>query len=321
MTQEKAVVVIEDRQVAIQELETRFAMAVKQRELLENYIKQRLHPGKHYYKIERVGDEARGGQQKPSLTKEGAELICLPHSLKPRYEWLSGPDNPPLDDSPYQITMKCILERNSIFEGEGVGSASSMVTKKDGTRVQRQRDPGLRHNATIKMACKSAYIAATLNATAASEFFTQDMEDDNAGEDDKPERKGHYCQLHKTVFFKKGRMKGYAHPILDENGKPTGEWCNEGEAKAQEEGKEESQAEPSDVQPEMLGFIDKAWLREQLNILQSKKLSAWTNRNLLSYLNNITGQQSEKVADAVKLLNKEQAEALVLRVREAVELA
>ncbi len=34
----------------------------------------------------------------------------------------------------------------------------------------------------------------------------------------------HFCKLHNTAFFKKGKMKGYAHPIGD-----TGEWCNETE--------------------------------------------------------------------------------------------
>lgn len=37
---------------------------------------------------------------------------------------------------------------------------------------------------------------------------------------------GHYCLEHKVVFFKKGAMKGYAHPI--EGTEPT-EWCNEPE--------------------------------------------------------------------------------------------
>lgn len=32
----------------------------------------------------------------------------------------------------------------------------------------------------------------------------------------------HYCKEHKTTWFKKGKMKGYAHPIGD-----TGDWCNE----------------------------------------------------------------------------------------------
>jgi len=35
---------------------------------------------------------------------------------------------------------------------------------------------------------------------------------------------GHWCSEHETVFFKKGKMKGYAHPI----GK-TGVWHNEPE--------------------------------------------------------------------------------------------
>ncbi len=38
---------------------------------------------------------------------------------------------------------------------------------------------------------------------------------------------GHYCEEHGTVFFKKGKMKGYAHP-LEENGQTIG-WCNEPE--------------------------------------------------------------------------------------------
>ena len=38
---------------------------------------------------------------------------------------------------------------------------------------------------------------------------------------------GHYCSIHNTVFFKRGKMRGYAHPIKDGNGEDTGEWCNE----------------------------------------------------------------------------------------------
>ncbi len=216
----KEIAIRGDREVALYDLETRFAMAIRQRELLEKYIKERLHPDKHFYT---VGDEP---SRKPSLTKEGAELICLPHALKGRYEWVSGLENPPLDDAPYQITIKCILERDGRFEGEGIGSASSMITKKDGGRIQRQKDPGLRHNATIKMACKSAYIAATLNSTAASEFFTQDLEDDQTGESKQGKTNEYWCPVHKTQFFMRGKMKSYAHPIKDEKGKDTGEWCH-----------------------------------------------------------------------------------------------
>lgn len=230
----------EDRALAIQELETRFAMAVRQRALLEQYIRERLKPDKHFYTVKR--DD--GGEGKPSLAKEGAELICLPHGYKPRYQILSGPENPPLDDTPYQITVKCELEAGGKFAGDGIGSASSMITKKDGTRVQRQKDPGLRHNATIKMASKSAYIAATLNSTAASEFFTQDMEDDQTGKE-AAQSKEHWCAKHGVQFFKSGNMKSFAHPVgpKDEQGKQ--QWCSEpvkAEGKAAATSKEAGQA-------------------------------------------------------------------------------
>ena len=237
MTTEKGVAIRDNRLVALEELETRFAMAVRQRELLETYIKERLKPGKHFYHI----DREEQAQTKPTLTKEGAELICLPHVLKPRYVILSGPENPSSDDTPYQITVNCELVAGEKFSGQGIGSANSHITKKDGTRIPRQRDPGLRHNATVKMACKSAYIAATLNATAASEFFTQDLDDDQSGgHKEEPAKKGHWCVKHQTAFFKKGKMKGYAHPIGD-----TGKWCNE-EEEQRESTPEDAELTPAD---------------------------------------------------------------------------
>ena len=199
---------------SIQELEQSFAIAARQRELLENYIRERLTPGKHFYQV---------AGSKNSLTKEGAELICLPHGYKPSYFKEGGPDQPSEDESPYQITVRCQLRKGESFAGEGIGSANSHVTRKDGQRVPRQPDPGLRHNATLKMAQKSAYIAATLNATAASEFFTQDVEDgaETAHEAPKPVVAALLCPIHKVEWFKRGKMRNSAHPIGD-----TGQWCN-----------------------------------------------------------------------------------------------
>lgn len=208
---------IPERQEGVQtiaDLEQSFAIAVRQRELLEEYIQKRLTPGKHFYQV---------AGSKNSLTKEGAELICLPHGYRPSYFKEGGPDQPTEDDSPYQITVRCQLRKGESFAGEGIGSASSHVTKKDGQRVPRQPDPGLRHNATLKMAQKSAYIAATLNATAASEFFTQDIEDgtETAHEAANPVDAALLCPIHKTEWFKRGKMRNYAHPIGD-----TKVWCN-----------------------------------------------------------------------------------------------
>lgn len=46
----------------------------------------------------------------------------------------------------------------------------------------------------------------------------------------------HYCKEHQTAWFKKGKMKNYAHPVKDEQGEDTGEWCNEPEGGAKPEG-------------------------------------------------------------------------------------
>jgi len=36
----------------------------------------------------------------------------------------------------------------------------------------------------------------------------------------------HWCAIHETRFFMRGKMKAYAHPIKDESGITSG-WCNE----------------------------------------------------------------------------------------------
>ncbi len=284
---EKGVAIREDKAVALYELETRFAMAVRQRELLETYIKERLKPDKHFYT---VGDESG---RKPSLTKEGAELICLPHALKGHYLWMSGPDNPPLDDTPYQITMKCELESTDKFAGEGVGSASSYITTRAGEYKARQKDPGLCHNATVKMACKSAYIAATLNSTAASEFFTQDLEDDQTGETAKsaPDKTEHWCKAHQTKFFKRGKMKGYAHQIGN-----SGEWCNEAEA------------EPTPQKPPDPELATPAQLQELADLMIE---FGWTLEDVKKYC---TDEKGWKVKDR-KNLTQDQITELIARIK------
>jgi len=307
MVNERSVVNRDDKTVALYELETRFALAVRQRELLEIYIRERLKPDKHFYT---VGDEPG---RKPSLTKEGAELICLPHNLKGHYEWLSGPETPPMDDTPYQITMKCIFERNGVFEGEGVGSASSMITKRDGDRVQRQKDPGLRHNATIKMACKSCYIAATLNSTAASEFFTQDLEDDQTGGSTKPQTKEHWCPIHNAPFFKKGKMKWYAHKI-----EGTDKWCNEADVI-----KQSSDSQPNEPTPSEPG-LDETTTDLDFDpdeLLDSLKQVNWKDATVKSYLKNVYKVDAEgTVIQVVARLSREQREAFFKELEDRLEM-
>jgi hypothetical protein len=78
------------------------------------------------------------------------------------------------------------------------------------------------------MACKSAYIAATLNSTAASEFFTQDLEDDQTDKE-VGDTKEHRCSVHNVAFTKhtKGKEVWYSHKLDD------GTYCNESYVKAE----------------------------------------------------------------------------------------
>ena len=209
----------------VKDLENRFALAVRQRELLEGYIRDRLKPEKHFYTM--------GDSEKPSLKKEGAELICLPHGLKPLYFHEGGPLDPPMQETPYQLTFRCRLMRGDVFGGEGFGSASSYITTRAGVRQPRQKDIGLCHNATMKMAQKSAYIAAVLNATAASEFFTQDMEDAQAGGGEQPKAAPGdatmgLCPKHQVAFqHRTGTGKNGAYDFWACPSKDGGKYCQE----------------------------------------------------------------------------------------------
>ena len=113
-----------------------------------------------------------------------------------------------------------------------MGSASSHVTRRDGQRVPRQTDPGLRHNSTLKMAQKSAYICATLAATAASEFFTQDMEDVETAEPETTEpetaERG-LCPVHNVAFqHRQGVSKtGKPYDFWACPERPDGDYCKE----------------------------------------------------------------------------------------------
>ena len=47
------------------------------------------------------------------------------------------------------------------------------------------------------------------------------------GEKEHVNKSQHWCKEHEAVFFKKGKMKSFAHPLKDAEGKDTGEWCHE----------------------------------------------------------------------------------------------
>ncbi len=82
---------------------------------------------------------------------------------------------------------------------------------------------------------------------------------------------GHWCPIHETVFFKKGKMRGYAHPVQDTAGNDVG-WCNEdGEPQpVPEEHKAEIAAKASEIAPQELGMW---WKHKAFALSYSKDLA------------------------------------------------
>lgn len=140
------------------------------------------------------------GTQKPTLYKPGAEVLCVTFRVAQEYriEDLSGPGV-----ARYRITCVGRHQLTGVALGEGVGECSSSEEKykwrgvickaeldatpenlrrkkyyKNGnTADQIRTEPADLANTILKMACKRAMIAMTLNVTAASDIFTQDIED------------------------------------------------------------------------------------------------------------------------------------------------
>ena len=140
------------------------------------------------------------GTPKPTLYKPGAEVLCVTFRVAQEYK---------IEDlsiegvARYRVTCVGRHQISGITLGEGVGECSSGEEKykwrgaackaeldatpenlrrkkyyKNGnTADQIRTEPADLANTILKMACKRAMIAMTLNVTAASDIFTQDIED------------------------------------------------------------------------------------------------------------------------------------------------
>uniref|UniRef100_A0A6M3JK32 Uncharacterized protein n=1 Tax=viral metagenome TaxID=1070528 RepID=A0A6M3JK32_9ZZZZ len=123
----------------------------------------------------------------------------------------------------------------------------------------------------------------------------------------------HYCKLHDTPFFMKGKMKAYAHPIKDEKGEPTGEWCHEHKAKPKDEIGAQAQTTSQPVTPKSEGVdeqpspIDLTWLKEALDKIEATGVDKWGKKDVLARLNITVNGEHKKISDAVRQLSAEQA--------------
>lgn len=138
------------------------------------------------------------GTDKPTLYKQGAEVLCMAFRVSDTYqvEDLSTPDM-----VRYRVTCTGVHQVNGLVLGTGMGEASSGEEKykwrkawddefnatpanlrrvkagKNYSTKQVRTEPADLANTILKMANKRAKIAMTINVTACGDMFGQDLED------------------------------------------------------------------------------------------------------------------------------------------------
>jgi hypothetical protein len=172
-------------QMGIQPVETTGMVAVatscivQQVVAIQSVMNSVMKDGTHYGTIPNCGD-------KPTLLKPGAEKLCMMFRLAPSYKI----DRADFDGAHREYEVVCTLtsmETGQVIS-QGVGSCSTMESKyryrkdwdhKVGNKPGRMENPDIAdtYNTVMKMAKKRAMVDATLSATAASDIFTQDIED------------------------------------------------------------------------------------------------------------------------------------------------
>lgn len=170
----------------------------KQVNLIQEVMRKVMKVNEHYGIVPGCG-------VKPTLLKSGAEKLVMTFRLGAEYDELSGSVEGD-DFICYKINCRLIHIPTGRVVGNGRGTCNSKEKKyrtravfvnkatdeeknigKPDTRISKDgkkydvliipQDPWDVQNTIYKMACKRALIAAALNATAASDIFTQDIED------------------------------------------------------------------------------------------------------------------------------------------------
>lgn len=158
--------------------------------LVQEVMRAVMKPNVHYGVIPGTGD-------KPTLYKQGAEVLCMAFRVADSYqvEDLSTPDV-----VRYRVTCTGTHQATGTVLGAGMGEASSgeekykwrkayddefEATPENLRRIkfgkyktkQVRTEPADLANTILKMANKRAKIAMTINVTACGDMFGQDLED------------------------------------------------------------------------------------------------------------------------------------------------
>jgi len=144
---------------------------------IQTLMKECMHEGEHYGTIPGCGN-------KKVLFKPGAEKISMMFRLSPSYS-VSVRD---MDQGHREYTVTCTLTHGPSGRvcGEGVGLCSTMERKYryrwvghgDDKHAEENPDIADTYNTVLKMGKKRAHVDAVLTATAASDIFTQDIEEE-----------------------------------------------------------------------------------------------------------------------------------------------
>jgi len=169
---------------------TRHVIAVQ--EVMRSVMKPNVHYG-----------AIPGAGEKPTLLKPGAEVLCMTFRIADEYEIVdlstagavryrvkcigrhqatgvalgSGLGEASTDEEKYRW-RKAVCDAE--FEGTPADMKRTKYGRKSGghyTIQQIRTEPADLANTVLKMACKRAKIAMVLNVTAASDMFSQDLED------------------------------------------------------------------------------------------------------------------------------------------------
>ncbi len=110
------------------------------------------------------------GTRKPTLLKPGAEKLLRLFNLRPHLELLHSVVD--FEKPLFYYHYRCSLYKGEEMVGEGDGCCNSKEKKYE---KQQYKIYDLT-NTICKIAQKRALVAAVLSSCAASEFFTQDLE-------------------------------------------------------------------------------------------------------------------------------------------------
>ena len=126
------------------------------------FIKDNLEKGNDYMSI---------GGGKPTLLKSGAEKMNILMGLSAQYHKTKEIINP--NDKFYYVEVKCTLThmKSQMQVAECLASCNNQE------KARKHMEFADALNVVLKIAEKRAYVGATLNANALSQFYTQDLED------------------------------------------------------------------------------------------------------------------------------------------------